>query len=130
MNDDGRMTSRALQATLALALARFNERRFTDAEALYRQVLAETPHDADALNMLGLALAEPSNPLQAIKYIDQALRLDPNRAAFHTNRGEILRRWGLLDEGLDACKRAAELDPNSAEVRNNLGLALLGKGAF
>ena len=75
-------------------------------------------------------LAEAGNPLQAIKYIDQALRFAPHRATFHANRGEILRRWGLLDEGLDACRRAALLEPNSAEVRNNLGLALLGKGAF
>ena len=120
----------ALQATLALAATRFNQRRFADAEALYRQVLAETPNNADALNMLGLVLAEAGNPLQAIKYIDQALRLDPQRAAFHTNRGEILRRWGLYDEGLEACRRAAELSPQSPEVRNNLGLALLGKGEF
>ena len=121
---------RVLQATLALALARFNERRFADAEALYRQALAEAPDNADALNMLGLVFAEAGNPLQAIKYIDQALRLQPNRAAFHTNRGEVLRRWGLVDEGLEACRRAVELDPNAPEVRNNLGLALLGKGAF
>jgi tetratricopeptide (TPR) repeat protein len=68
---------RVLQATLALALARFNERRFADAEALYRRALAEAPNNADALNMLGLVFAEAGNPLQAIKYIDQALRLDP-----------------------------------------------------
>ena len=121
---------RVLQATLGLALARFNERRFAEAEALYRQALVEAQDNADALNMLGLVFAEAGNPLQAIKYIDQALRREPNRAAFHTNRGEILRRWGLVDEGLEACRRAAELDPNAAEVRNNLGLALLGKGAF
>jgi len=121
--------ARALQATLALALQRFQERRYGEAEALYKQVLAQSPADADALNMLGLVMAEAGNPLQAIKYIEQAIHLAPGRAAYHTNRGEILRRWGLLDEGLEACARAAELDPQSAEARNNLGLALLGKGA-
>jgi len=49
-------------------------------------------------------------------------------AAYLTNRGEILRRWGMLDEGLACCERAVELDPSSPEARNNLGLALLGKG--
>ena len=121
---------RVLQATLALALTRFNERRFAEAQALYRQALIEAPNNADALNMLGLVFAETGNPLQALKHIDQALRLEPQRAAFHTNRGEVLRRWGLLEEGLEACRRAAELDPNAPEVRNNMGLALLGKGAF
>jgi tetratricopeptide (TPR) repeat protein len=131
MNDDGRMTGgRALQATLTLALTRFNERRFSEAEALYRQVLEQRPRDADALNMLGLVFAEAGNPLLALKHIDQALALDPGRAAFHTNRGEILRRWGLPDEALDACRRAHALDPHCAEVQNNLGLALLARGAF
>lgn len=131
MNDDGRPTlAHALQATLALALQRFNERRFADAEALYRRVIAECPDHADALNMLGLVMAEAGNPLQAIKYIDQAIRIYPQSAAYYTNRGEILRRWGLLDEGLESCARAAELDPGSAEARNNLGLAYLGKGAI
>jgi len=121
--------ARALQTTLALALKRFQERRYGEAEALYKQVLAQAPADADALNMLGLVMAEAGNPLQAIKYIDQAIHFAPQRAAYHTNRGEILRRWGLIDEGLEACARAVELDPQSAEARNNLGLALLGKGA-
>jgi tetratricopeptide (TPR) repeat protein len=115
---------------LAFALQHFNARSFTAAEALYRRVLAEVPANADALNMLGLVMAETGNPLQAIKYIDQAIRINPDSAAYHTNRGEILRRWGLIDEGLESCARAAQLDPASAEARNNLGLALLGKGAF
>jgi tetratricopeptide (TPR) repeat protein len=129
-NGEFQGATRALQATLALALQRFQERRFVEAEALYRRVLEQTPDDADALNMLGLVMAEAGNPLQAIKYIERAIQLAPQRAAYHTNRGEIFRRWGLLDEGLSACARAVELDPNSAEARNNLGLALLGKGAF
>jgi len=120
MNEGGRIAgARALQATLAHALARLNERRFAEAEATYRRILAEAPHDADALNMLRLTLAEAGNPPQAMKYIDQALRLDPARAAFHTNRGEILRRWGLIEEGLDAFKRAVRvrLERTGSEIR-------------
>jgi tetratricopeptide (TPR) repeat protein len=131
MNDTARPgAAQALQATLALALRCFGERRFADAEALYRRVLADFPEHSDALNMLGVVMAEAGNPLQAIKFIDSAIRANPGNAAYHTNRGEVLRRWGLIEEGLESCLHAARLDPASAEVRNNLGLALLGKGAF
>ncbi|MCC7483830.1 MAG: tetratricopeptide repeat protein [Burkholderiales bacterium] len=122
--------AQAVQATLELALQRFKEHRLPEAEALYRRALESVPGNADALNMLGVVLAERGNPLLALKYIDEAIRLVPASAAYLTNRGEILRRWGMLDEGLAACARAAELDPSSPEARNNHGLALLGKGRF
>ena len=122
--------ARAVQATLALALQRFQERRLGESEALYRRALEMFPGNADALNMLGVVLAERGNPLLSLKYIDDAIRLAPGNAAYLTNRGEILRRWGMLDEGLACCEQAAALDPSSPEARNNLGLALLGKGRF
>ena len=121
---------RVVQATLSLALQRFQERRLAEAESLYRRALEIYPGNADALNMLGVVLAERGNPLLSLKYIDDAIRLAPGNAAYLTNRGEILRRWGMLEEGLVCCERAVELDPSSPEARNNLGLALLGKGQF
>jgi tetratricopeptide (TPR) repeat protein len=119
-----------VQATLALALQRFQERRLAESESLYRKALEMVPGNADALNMLGVVLAERGNPLLSLKYIDDAIRIAPGNAAYLTNRGEILRRWGMLDEGLACCEQAAALDPSSPEARNNLGLALLGKGQF
>jgi tetratricopeptide (TPR) repeat protein len=121
---------KVVQATLGLALQRFQERRLGESEALYRRALEMFPANADALNMLGVVLAERGNPLLSLKYIDDAIRLAPGNAAYLTNRGEILRRWGMLDEGLACCERAAELDPSSPEARNNLGLALIGKARF
>jgi tetratricopeptide (TPR) repeat protein len=115
------------QATLGLALQRFQERRLAESEALYRRALEMFPGNADALNMLGVVLAERGNPLLSLKYIDDAIRLAPGNAAYLTNRGEILRRWGMLDEGLACCEQAVALDPSSPEARNNLGLALLGR---
>ena len=130
MAEGGERTAvRALEITLGLALQRFNERRYAESETLYRRALEMYPAHADALNMLGVVLAERGNPLQALKHIDEAIRIAPGAAAYHTNRGEILRRWGVLDDGLTSCRRAVELDPSSPEARNNLGLALLGTGA-
>jgi tetratricopeptide (TPR) repeat protein len=121
---------KVVQATLNLALQRFQERRLGESEALYRRALEMFPGNADALNMLGVVLAERGNPLLSLKYIDDAIRMAPRNAAYLTNRGEILRRWGMLDEGLACCEQAVALDPSSPEARNNLGLALLGKGRF
>jgi tetratricopeptide (TPR) repeat protein len=121
--------TQVLDAMLRLALQHFQQRRWAEAEAVYRRALEIAPTHADALNMLGVVCAERGNPLLALKYID-AIRVAPLNAAYLTNRGELLRRWGLADEGLTFCRRAAELDPTSPEARNNLGLALLGKGGW
>src|SRR5688572_5367682 len=97
--------AQVLDAMLRLALQHFQQRRWAEAEAVYRRALEIAPAHADALNMLGVVSAERGNPLLALKYIDDALRIAPLNAAYLTNRGELLRRWGLADEGLTFCRR-------------------------
>ena len=42
------------------------------------------------------------------------------------NRAECLRRLGRVDEALEVCERAVELNSNSAVLWNNFGWALQG----
>ena len=42
--------------------------------------------------------------------------------------GNLKGRQGQYDQALDALSRAAELNPQSAEIQNSLGLALSHKG--
>lgn len=124
----GTPLARVFEATVALAREHFHAGRLVDAETVCRRALTLAPGHAETLNMLGVVIAERGNPLLALKFIDQALQAAPATASFHTNRGEILRRWGLIEEGLESCRRAAELAPASADARNNLGAALLDLG--
>lgn len=118
----------SIQTALQQAIEHFQAGRHAAVEALCRQILALSPNQPEALNLLGLASSERGNPLLAIKHIDQAIAAAPRHAPFYANRGEILRRWGLPEEAKASLKRALELDSTSAQAHNSLGLVLLAQG--
>ncbi|MDD1753963.1 MAG: tetratricopeptide repeat protein [Methanotrichaceae archaeon] len=55
----------------------------------------------------------------------------PNDADFWSNKGVALNAQGKYDEAMQACDKAIELDPNSAdEAWNNKGIALARQGKY
>jgi adenylate cyclase len=54
-----------------------------------------------------------------------ALRLDPNLADSHAAMGAALRSKGRFEEGLDACRNALRLEPNSYVANRIAGLCCL-----
>jgi protein O-GlcNAc transferase len=55
------------------------------------------------------------------------VRLDPNNALGHANRGNALRSLGRLPEAKDAYEAALAVSPRSVDALNGLGtLAVLG----
>ena len=116
------------QAALQLAIEHYGAARHAEAEAVCRQILELAPGDPDTLNLLGLAVSARGNPLLGVSYLDQAIAVAPNNAAYCANRGEVLRRWGMLDAAAVSLHRSLEIDPNSAQALNNLGLVLIAQG--
>ncbi len=53
-----------------------------------------------------------------------AVEADPNFAIGWSYLGALLRQLDRLQEALEACQKAAALDPGSAEIRLGLGLVL------
>ena len=68
------------------AVGAFHARRFEQAEALYRHVLAEDPDYADALNLLGLVLAESSRPEEGLEFIGRAIARNPELEVVQTGK--------------------------------------------
>ncbi len=67
---------------------------------------------------------------EALTAFEQAIRLDPNFAVVHNNKGWALNRLGRYQEGLIACEQAIRLDPNLAYAYNNKGWALNSLGRY
>jgi Flp pilus assembly protein TadD len=52
----------------------------------------------------------------------------PGEPNFHNNLYLVLREQGRLDEALECCRRALELDATAPELHNNLGVGLKAAG--
>ncbi len=98
--------------------------RLDRAEALYRKVLAKSPADPDAHNLLGLIALSRGRPARAIQLIERAIALAPNSAPALSNLGNAYRVAGRLSDAADRYRRAIRLDPNFAEAHSNLAQAM------
>jgi Flp pilus assembly protein TadD len=81
-------------------------------------------------NLLALALASVGDTELAINELQNAVRLDPSRAATWANLGLLLKDDGRFDESLAAYDRALALTPNDAQIRVNRVVALLRAGRW
>src|SRR5438094_884893 len=73
--------------------------RLQEAEAHYRQVLAQAPRDPDALHNLGEALTDLHQLDEAIASYRQALAIRPDYAEAHFGLAFALLRRGAFREG-------------------------------
>ncbi len=62
----------------------------------------------------------------ALTLYGSVIRLDPNIAAAHSNRGAVLNSLKRHEQGLQSCDRALAIDPAFADAWNNRGNALNG----
>src|ERR1700712_1844181 len=79
-------------------------------------------------NLMGQAYDRLRQPLEAIKAYDAALALDPNFAAAHGNRANILADTGFPEEALKAYDRALALNANAGADWLNRGTLLYDMG--
>jgi protein O-GlcNAc transferase len=79
---------------LEQALSHHRAGRLGEAEALYRQILADDARHADSLHLLGMLEDQRGDREAAVSMIGQAIAIDPNVAAFHSNLGTVLQAQG------------------------------------
>ena len=97
-------------------------------EADLKKILAKNPDDAEALNALGYSLlGNASRYAEAEKYLQQALKLQPNEAVIMDSFGWLQFKLGKREQALDYLERAyakqqeSEIAAHLAEVLWALG---------
>ena len=60
----------------------------------------------------------------------KTLAKNPDCLIAHNNLGVLLRNQGRIEESMEHCLKAIQIDPNSSEALENLGAALADKGRF
>ncbi|REK12412.1 MAG: tetratricopeptide repeat protein [Planctomycetota bacterium] len=117
-----------LENKLAQALAVHRAGNLTEAERLYREVVADRPDAADAWHLLGALSVQAGRPAEAVDAIDRAIALNPTNPEYYNHLGAAHGALGNYAQAVEHLRRAVRLAPQSASVHYNLGTALRNDG--
>jgi Flp pilus assembly protein TadD len=99
-------------------------RRYAEAEATFREALALSPTDPDALHLLAICqYVQPGGASKALPTIDAAIASEPNEGQLHASRSIILTALSREKEALAAALEATRLDPDNSRAWAALGRA-------
>ena len=113
-----------MQYQIENALALHQQGRLSEAEAIYRAVLAASPRQFAVLNFLGILETQRGRHEQAIKCFKKALADDATNPALHSNMGNALQGLGRHKEAIQSYDRALALKPDHLEALYNRATSL------
>jgi Tfp pilus assembly protein PilF len=117
-----------MAAIIAQARNYFSSKQFDKAEALYVQVLREDPKNVGALSDLAFIQIRLNRLDAAEKHLKEALEIAPDDSYTLMIVGRLRMQQRDWDAALQALSRAAQGDPQNAEIQNDLGIVLSEKG--
>jgi protein O-GlcNAc transferase len=89
----------------------------------YRQILAVSPLNADALHLLGVLSNQKQDNRAAIEYITRALQIIPDHPIYYNNLGNAFRDGGCCQQAVGCYQKALQIKPDLVEAQINLGIA-------
>ncbi|MFO0756398.1 MAG: tetratricopeptide repeat protein [Byssovorax sp.] len=99
------------------------------AEPILREVVKERPNSAEANHFLGRALlARGTNLSEAMRFLEAAVNIDPNRAEYHLYVGWAANDAGNSGRAEVELKKALELDHSLGDAYWQRGVLLQKKG--
>jgi len=113
-------------ASEALTLAK--QRRFTDAEKKYQQVVEIAPQNYFALANLAVTQIQAGKLSAAQVALEKALSLKSDDIFASVNLANVYCRQGRFDDSIDILNRVIPADPQNAVAHNYLAIALGKKG--
>jgi tetratricopeptide (TPR) repeat protein len=105
------------------------QKKFDQAEKIFRQVIDADPNNASAMNYLGYMLADRNTRLsEASDLIHKALEIDPNNYAYMDSLGWVYYRQDKLDEAERQLTHSIQLKSNDPTIHDHLGDVLFKQG--
>jgi predicted O-linked N-acetylglucosamine transferase (SPINDLY family) len=102
----------------------------SEAERLYRQVLAADPRNFTARHLLGVVRAQQGRSDEALAEIAAALEIRPDDPDALLNRANVLKTLNRSDEALSGFGRALAARPGWPQALNNRGTVLQSLGRY
>lgn len=116
------------EAQFAVALKHHQAGRLSDAETLYRTIIASEPRHFGSLYLLGMIARQRGQSGAAIDLIGRAIAIRPDYAEAHNNIGSAFQDQGNLEQAIFHYRRAISISCGYAQAHNNLGTARKAQG--
>ena len=100
------------------------QKKYPEAERIWRQIIQLDPNSAVAFSNLCAALFRQNKLDEAPIFCQKALALDPKLPETYNNLGIVLRAQKKLKEAEEMYRRAIALDDKYVDAYNNLGNVL------
>ncbi len=113
---------------LAQAHDLLRQRRLPEAEYVCRRLLEHAPRSADAVHLLGLLRKDQGDAAGGERLLLQSIALQPGRAEFHANLGNLQRGQRRLAEAAVSYRSALQLNPSQRSARLALCWTLRDQG--
>lgn len=97
------------------------QRKWDDAERLLNEVMAVTPRNVSAINVLGLIGIKKGDREQALRYYQQSLAIDATQFRVYGVLGALALTTGDLGKADAEFRKCLELNPHFAEAMANIG---------
>jgi len=104
------------------------QKKYPEAEQIYRQILRNQPRDPDALLLLGLLLHETARSAEAVDAMKRAITAQPGRIEIHQTLVGVLVSLGRLTEAITEAREVVRLRPTAAESHYAVAQLLLQTG--
>ena len=92
---------------------------------LEHPALNADPNDAEAMYRMALTFLNAIRAKPGMKYLEAALRLNPDHVAANFEMGAVRRVRRELPQAIDCYRKVLSLDPSHVEARVNLGESYL-----
>jgi predicted TPR repeat methyltransferase len=113
-----------LDPMLLKAIDRHKSGRTAEAKAMYERILRRHPHDADALNFLGMLLFERGDHARGVELLRKSVEILPGNPHAWMNLGKMLVGIGQPEKGAEAYAKATELAPENCQAWFNRATCL------
>ena len=104
--------------------------KLSEAERVYRAILASDDAHIDSLVHLGMIRLQTGSIEDAVELFRKAVDRDPNSAEAQAGLANALLAQSCLDEAATAYRKALAIDPDHAEANFGLATALQGLKHF
>lgn len=108
---------------MAIASCRLSLGELDECERIVKEVLSDSADAPHANLYMGMIHFRRDDPDKALEYLQEAEKASPRMPGLHVQIGNVYLRRSRWKEAERAFKKALEIDANSAEAHDGLGVA-------